>query len=267
MSRHEDELLKTIIEVSNTVAPTVLQSIAKALEDLPQHATAANRFAISGLAPHPSSRETVRQLLQLWSDSCPSVTQTSLAWALRSASAMNEHERSIQSLELVWTGPSSSSAFRRTDQALLELVNSAKKSILIVTFAAYKMPELEHTLISACKRNVEVTMVLESSQLSDGKMKFGALESFGSELIELSKVYAWPLENRERDSKGNYGSLHLKCAVADDHLALISSANLTGFAMTLNMELGIMLKGGPIPAEISTHIGHLIENKTLVSVQ
>lgn len=38
-------------------------------------------------------------------------------------------------------------------------------------------------------------------------------------------------------------TLHAKCAVADDTLALISSANLTGHALQLNIEAGVLLRG------------------------
>jgi len=42
----------------------------------------------------------------------------------------------------------------------------------------------------------------------------------------------------------DHGSLHVKCAVADASVALISSANLTDYTMSLNMELGVLVKGG-----------------------
>ena len=48
-----------------------------------------------------------------------------------------------------------------------------------------------------------------------------------------------------------HGSLHVKCAVADDAAALISSANLTEYAMNLNMELGLMVKGGDLPSSLA----------------
>ena len=48
-------------------------------------------------------------------------------------------------------------------------------------------------------------------------------------------TYRWPLERRPRDDEGRHGSLHAKCAVADRELLLISSANLTHYALSLNM--------------------------------
>jgi PLD-like domain len=43
-------------------------------------------------------------------------------------------------------------------------------------------------------------------------------------------------------------SLHAKCAVIDSNLLFLSSANLTEFAFNLNMELGVLIKGGSLPA-------------------
>jgi phosphatidylserine/phosphatidylglycerophosphate/cardiolipin synthase-like enzyme len=38
-----------------------------------------------------------------------------------------------------------------------------------------------------------------------------------------------------------------QAAAADDHTALVTSANLTGHALTQNMELGFLVRGGSIP--------------------
>ncbi len=38
-----------------------------------------------------------------------------------------------------------------------------------------------------------------------------------------------------------------------------SSANLTEYALTLNMELGVLISGGPAPARVAAHLGRLVE--------
>ena len=42
--------------------------------------------------------------------------------------------------------------------------------------------------------------------------------------------------------------MHAKAAIADKRAALATSANLTGHALDLNMELGLIVRGGPVPA-------------------
>ena len=66
----------------------------------------------------------------------------------------------------------------------------------------------------------------------------------------------WPFEDRPViDSKRGY--IHAKCAVADERLAVISSANLTRWALEANMELGILIHGGAAPERIAQHLTEL----------
>jgi len=48
--------------------------------------------------------------------------------------------------------------------------------------------------------------------------------------------------------------------VADDAGLLISSANLTEYAMMLNMEMGVLIHGGPLPGQAREHFNRLIQN-------
>jgi cardiolipin synthase A/B len=73
-------------------------------------------------------------------------------------------------------------------------------------------------------------MVLESESSSSGKVAYNEIESIKKEFPEIS-VYTWSLEKRSKDEKGRYGALHAKCAVADGRIALVSSANLTPYAL------------------------------------
>ncbi|MGC4044830.1 MAG: DISARM system phospholipase D-like protein DrmC [Armatimonas sp.] len=165
-------------------------------------------------------------------------------------------ERASQS-ELVWTGPSSGMTFRRTDQALLEVINTAKKELFLVTFAAYRVPLLGDAIRKAIDRGVQVSFLGESADESGGKVSFDAANA----LIAVSDqihFYLWPLEARETDASGHYGSLHAKVALADTDLLLVSSANLTEHALLLNMEMGLLVRGGLIPRQVRDHFQHLL---------
>ena len=82
----------------------------------------------------------------------------------------------------------------------------------------------------------------------------------------MAEVYVWPQEMRPTDEAGHHGSLHAKCAVADDEYLFVSSANLTGYALTLNMELGLLVRGGPAPRTITAHFARLIGHGVLQPV-
>src|SRR5262249_45465332 len=52
----------------------------------------------------------------------------------------------------------------------------------------------------------------------------------------------WPVEQRT-SAAGGPGALHAKAAIADTQAAFVTIANLTGHALTANMELGLLVRG------------------------
>lgn len=259
------ELLQRIVTVSVGLDSAILESFADQLEKLP--AEPGNEL-LNGLASgvaQPEARAALIGFVKYWRTKAPTVRPHELAWAIRAGNSTDNFRRARQSLEIVWTGPASKeSTFRRTDQALLALIQQAKTSIIIVTFAAYKVPHIAAALVAAADRGVKVTLILESMEESDGKVTVSAITGLGEELASAAAVYVWPLENRGTDSNGKHGSLHVKCAVADANTALISSANLTEYAMNLNMELGILIKDGDVPRTLHSHLQSLIQNHVLM---
>jgi cardiolipin synthase A/B len=169
-----------------------------------------------------------------------------------------------QNIELVWSGPSPANHVpaRRIDQVLYDLLSAARREILLVTFAAYKVKLLTEALISASRRNIPVRMILEFEQESLNQLSMDALKAFPSDLIAHAEIYYWPLCNRELNEWGRPGKLHAKAAVVDDQ-ALLSSANLTDDAFNRNLEIGALFSGGEIPGRLRTHFEELILSGTL----
>ena len=112
--------------------------------------------------------------------------------------------------------------------------------------------------MDAFGREVKIRLILESSDESDGKITVDAVHALGEQLAKQACVYTWPLEKRPKNESGKHGSLHIKCAIADEEAVLISSANLTDYALNLNMELGLLIKRGTVPADIANHFNRLI---------
>jgi phosphatidylserine/phosphatidylglycerophosphate/cardiolipin synthase-like enzyme len=81
-----------------------------------------------------------------------------------------------------------------------------------------------------------------------------------------SAVYYWPKEKRGQDDKGKLGILHVKCAVADGRWLFLSSANLTEYAFTINMEMGVLVTGGKMPAQVQEHFDKLVAAGALAGV-
>jgi phosphatidylserine/phosphatidylglycerophosphate/cardiolipin synthase-like enzyme len=212
-------------------------------------------------------RERVRAFLDFWQLNAPATSAESVVLGLLAAAQVEEHHREYQRLELVWTGPDSQIIpLRRTDQALLQLINSAQKSLHVVSFAVYKIKVISQAIVNATQRGVLVAVYLETPDASEGRIAFDTIRALGRQVAEYARIYVWPLEKRLRASDGRHGSLHAKIAVADGQTMLISSANLTEYAMTLNMEMGLLVRGGPLPAQVETHLEQLVGQGVFQSV-
>ena len=57
--------------------------------------------------------------------------------------------------------------------------------------------------------------------------------------------------------------MHAKAAFADDKIAFVTSANLTGAAQADNIELGVVIRGGPVPQRLGAHFRTLMANDIL----
>lgn len=213
-------------------------------------------------APH--YREQIGHFLVAWQTEAPDAAPQTVAWAVQAAAHTLHQQRRAQTLEFVWTGPSSEQPLQRTAQVLQQVIELAHTELLIVSFAVYDIPEIREALLQAANRGVRIQLIIESAQESDGKLAYNSLAAFGTQIASRADVYYWPRNKRPTDQHGRHGSLHAKCAVADEQALLISSANLTHYALNLNMELGMLIRGGTGPQRVAQHFRQLIQRNVLV---
>ncbi len=210
--------------------------------------------------------QAVAEMFRLWAIEVKQISSKEVAVSLTTAQYCDDIAHRDLSIELVWTGPNAGIVpMRRTDQALFELINEATEELTIVSFAVYKIPELVKALKQAITRGVRIRMIVETPEASDGKISFG-IDSLGDELLRNLTIFVWPLDKRPTNEEGKYGSLHVKCAVADKKRLFISSANLTEYALTLNMEMGLLVYNEYLAYEVVEHIDSLITNKILIKI-
>ena len=237
----------------------LLRSLANELAGVAAGDWPTVRTVAARTSAHPRFRAQVESFVREWQSCAPELTPRAVSFALMAAAATSEGQRRAQTTELVWTGPDVRTIpLRRTDQVLLEVIQSAHKSLLIVSFAVYRIPAVAQALVQAADRGVRVWMCLEPGEASGGHVSVGGTEAMGQDVLSRVAVYTWPPEARPLDPLGRSGSLHAKCAVADDDLLFITSANLTEFALSLNMELGILVRGGELPGKVRLHFERLI---------
>ena len=222
---------------------------------------------LKATTPHLDVQERVRLFVERWfALSCPPAPPE-MGLLLESVAYALDCERGKQAVELIWTGPRPAHTnVRRTDQALIELINMAETRLIIVSFAVYKARNILAALEQAAMRGVEIKIILESPDDSEGRVAYNTIRALGSSLREKASVFIWPYAKRPPSADGKVGSLHAKCAVADGQRLYVSSANLTDYAMLLNMEMGVVVEGHELPERVEQLFVELIANETLAEI-
>jgi phosphatidylserine/phosphatidylglycerophosphate/cardiolipin synthase-like enzyme len=260
-SSFSESLFKQIHHVAHNLPEEKLQAIIQAMQ---QENLSPN--SLTRLLPKSDWREMITKLIEVWSNETNPPSLTTVAAMLSTAAYCRQRFQQELSLEFVWTGPiPEGSCFRRTDQALLEVIQGAQQTLTVVSFAIYKIPEILTALQKAVSRGVNLTLIFEMPEESDGKVAYNTLFSIDSALLKRSKLLIWPKNKRPVSTDGKMGSLHAKFAIADDQKIFISSANLTNYAMTLNMEMGILVHSANFASEVSEHIHRLISSGHFVT--
>jgi len=221
---------------------------------------------ISGIA-HAHYRSLVGNFLDCWKAQASDLSCAIVATALRTAVQAERVHRDDQLVELVWTGPDIGVVpFRRTEQAILQVLDSATRRITLVSYAVYRIPRICDALVRAALRGVKINVILETPNRIEGKTEYNTIQALGDQVGAVSTVYYWPETQRAQDNGGKHGILHVKCAVADSRWLFLSSANLTEYAFTVNMELGLLITGGPQPCQVEEQFDRLIQTGVLENV-
>ncbi len=268
MPTGHDTIAAEAVRLAAELSASVIRDMAAALASHGAEPWPQVRLRMLAGVPQPRFRNLIDEFLASWQHGAPHVASESVALALLAAAAAAERTRREQTMELVWTGPDTPSIpMRRTDQALLQVIDAAQRDLLVVSFAVYQIEDVVQTLIAAGRRGVRLRICLEAPEPGGQRLAYDTIRVLGSDVGRLAQLYIWPLDQRPVGPGGKPASLHAKCAVADDKLLFISSANLTGYALALNMELGVLIQGGELPGRVVDHFGRLMAAGTLRRIQ
>lgn len=160
-------------------------------------------------------------------------------------------------IDAVWTGPDSGATTGRlTSAVVVDLIDRAATDVLLVGYAVHTEPTVAAALRRAAARTVTITLLIERA--ADNPRFTGTGVAFpGIDAIRLH----WPQEERPAGA-----SLHAKILVIDSHVALVGSANITGAALGHNLECGLLVTGGPVPAEVRQHVHLLLGRGVLTTL-
>ena len=255
----QHEIATSAGNLANVLPFPVMQLLAEAVATCQPDDWPTERNRVVKCLSHPHYRSLAADFLDAWRASEPQLPAQAVAMALLTAAHAEEMHRKSQSLELVWTGPDGGgSPFRHTEQAILQVLDSAKERITLVSYAVYRIPHVRESLVRAAGRGVRIKVILETPNKCEGQNEYDTLQALGSEVASCATVYYWPESNRPKGDNDKHGILHVKCAVADGRWLFLSSANLTEQAFTINMELGLLLTGGPLPGQVEEQFDRLI---------
>jgi phosphatidylserine/phosphatidylglycerophosphate/cardiolipin synthase-like enzyme len=254
-----------IAEAATRLASETPAAYVESLAAAIQAGPASKAQAVQGIS-HLHYRGLASRFIDLWQRQAAGVTPEAVALALRTGLHADKVYRENQTVELVWTGPGTEGhPFRRTDQAILQVLDSARERITLVSYAVYRIPNIRGALVRAARRGVQINVIVETPDKLEGENEYNTLRALGGDVAACSAVYFWPKEKRGQES-GKVGILHVKCAVADGQVLFLSSANLTEYAFSINMELGVLVTGGKLPGLVQEHFDTLIRNGTLGSI-
>jgi phosphatidylserine/phosphatidylglycerophosphate/cardiolipin synthase-like enzyme len=249
-----ERLLEAVTAVVCLVSTEKVRALAGAIRKIEDRKASVILSDVVGTA---TAKVVVERLVDAWR--ATSVGSGELASMLLAAGHAFGNLSKHQSIELVWTGPTTPFvSARRTEQALLQVIGAAKQTLFVTSFVAYDVSTIVNALNNASARGVSTSMLLESSQDHGGSMSFDVIGRMQT-LVPTAKLYAW----RERAAQFADGRVHAKVAVADADVCFITSANLTGHAMEQNMEAGVLLTGGQVPKLLLEHLQALVDTKVV----
>ena len=207
------------------------------------------------------------RLIRSWSELFDSQSDAEFAVqlaALKEAVVLTASEATPT--EVVWSGPKVEGSYlRATRQVVQDIIAAAQTELLVVGYWLAGKEDHEgiindiiELIADAVTRGVKVTMVLDEGEKGYGKNNGDTLVSLWPKTVPLPQLLTWKIPADEKHLK-----LHAKVLLADRHDALVTSANLTMYALDRNMEMGVRIQG--IPSErIGQHFELLVHREVLV---
>lgn len=205
----------------------------------------------------PAARAALDRLIVAWKQT--EISGDLLAGILVGAAFAQQQVQRDNSVELVWTGPTTPFVpTRRTEQVLLDLIHGAQRDLFLVSFVAYDVSSVVDALNAAITRGIDTRILLETSTSHGGSLSVDPVSTMRS-CVPSASLYVWT----DRPYPFVEGRVHAKVAVADGNSAFLTSANLTGHALEKNMEAGVIIRGGNVPRSLREHLHALIQTRVI----
>jgi phosphatidylserine/phosphatidylglycerophosphate/cardiolipin synthase-like enzyme len=149
---------------------SVIEAIAACLNLSGGEDWSALRARIAKAVPTVNHRALAVAYLDAWRSDAGEVPPQAVASSLLTAALADRDRRECQAVELAWTGPDSGAIpLRRTEQAILQVIDSAADRLLVVSYAVYNIPRVRDALVRAADRGVSLSIIIESPDRQAGR--------------------------------------------------------------------------------------------------
>lgn len=258
------ELAPTVLRLLDAAAfPSTVEAVRSGR--LGQRSGPATIGAVA--SGRPGVAATLQEIQRLWGARYSGTDGSVFADILEAVVEGARIERnSHPKTEVVWTGPKVEGSYlRATRQVVKDIIKGAQEELLVVGYWIAGDGDQEGIIrdvigliADASARGVSVTMVLDSGEKSYGKNNRNVLSELWPAGRTMPSLFTWEVHEFEKHLK-----LHAKLLVADRRDALVTSANLTMYAMDRNMEMGVRVSG-PAGQRIAHHFDLLRARKILI---
>jgi phosphatidylserine/phosphatidylglycerophosphate/cardiolipin synthase-like enzyme len=160
---------------------------------------------------------------------------------------------------------------RDTGVIFRSVIEAAEREILLVSYALYKGRELLAPLHQKMidTAGFRVRMILDVSRpRGDTSLASQIIARFKNDFLTRNwPGEPWPLvfyDPRGLETEPQRKAVvHAKCVIADDHLAFVTSANLTEAAQEKNVEVGVLIESHEKVRQLKAYFEGLIEASLL----
>ncbi len=202
--------------------------------------------------------------------------QKPLAMMLRVIAGEREAQQRVRDrVSWVWSGPSDAKfPSRDTSVVVQELFKQARRSVLLMTYAFDKGEKSRRVFEVLANRmaespELEVTFCANLQPLQNNSEKHEeAIARFKAQF--QTEVWPWATlpsvyyDPRSLTQNGkDKASLHAKCLVVDQEVALVTSANFTEAAHERNFEAGVLVRDPETVTELAEQVLRLIGSGVL----
>lgn len=250
--------METVLIAATDLVALLSPSRIEALADRVRGSLSADRDGnLHQIVSTPAARAALDRLIVAWKQT--EISGDLLAGILVGAAFARQQVQRDNSVELVWTGPTTPFVpTRRTEQVLLDLIHGAQRDLFLVSFVAYDVSSVVDALNAAITRGIDTRILLETSTSHGGSLSVDPVSTMRS-CVPSASLYVWT----DRPYPFVEGRVHAKVAVADGNSAFLTSANLTGHALEKNMEAGVIIRGGNVPSSLREHLHALIQTRVI----